>query len=215
MSLKHIIWDWNGTLLDDIDLALGTMITIMEEHDIEPITKEIYLEKFGFPVREYYEKIGFDLQNTSHSQVSNQFVTAYRHNWKDCGLHQSVKETLDGIQALGLTQSILSAAEQKSLYEILDRFELRDYLTHAIGLDNHEAGGKVQRGLDWITTERMDTNHMLLIGDTLHDKEVADALGCKSVLVAHGHQSKERLMKAGVPVLDNLNEVLAYIKENK
>jgi phosphoglycolate phosphatase len=44
-----------------------------------------------------------------------------------------------------------------------------------------------------------------MVGDTLHDVEVAEALGISCVLIAQGHQSRERLDQAGVPVFADLN----------
>ena len=62
MPYKHIIWDWNGTLLDDGWLFVDVMNTILKRRKMNTITLEKYREIFGFPVKNYYIKLGFDLE---------------------------------------------------------------------------------------------------------------------------------------------------------
>ena len=47
-----------------------------------------------------------------------------------------------------------------------------------------------------------------MVGDTLHDSEVAEAMNIDCLLVDHGHISRERLEKTGRKVISNLNQVL-------
>jgi len=49
-----------------------------------------------------------------------------------------------------------------------------------------------------------------LIGDTVHDYEVAREIGAKCLLIAGGHQSIEKLTACGVPVLNNIKEIYNY-----
>jgi phosphoglycolate phosphatase len=67
---KNIIWDWNGTLIDDLDIAVKSICTLLVEHELPEISVEKYRNVFGFPVRKYYEDIGFDLSKHSFDQLS-------------------------------------------------------------------------------------------------------------------------------------------------
>lgn len=212
MKYKHIIWDWNGTLLNDLELAVATIGKLMNKHGLQPISKEGYLKEFGFPVEEYYKRIGFDFEKVSNEDLSNDFVSTYKRHWDETDLHNEVVETLKEITAMGMTQSILSASEQVILYEILEKFGLSHHFIAAVGLDNHEAKSKVERGLEWLNNTNLDGGATIMVGDTLHDYEVAKELGCDCILISHGHQSYERLQKAGVPVARNYRDVLDYIR---
>ena len=48
-----------------------------------------------------------------------------------------------------------------------------------------------------------------MIGDTIHDKEAADAMGVNCVLIARGHNSKRRLEQSQAQVFDTLEEFLS------
>ena len=50
-------------------------------------------------------------------------------------------------------------------------------------------------------------DEVLFIGDTVHDKEVADSIGCECILVAKGHQSKEVLSLSGAVIADTLSDI--------
>lgn len=58
----HIIWDWNGTILNDVDHAVAMMNTLLVEHNLPLIDREYYREIFDFPVLHYYQKLGFNFE---------------------------------------------------------------------------------------------------------------------------------------------------------
>lgn len=211
MSFEHIIWDWNGTLLDDVDLAIHSMNLIMEDRKMNKLSKEEYFKHFGFPVSDYYKKVGIDLDKVSMEDISDAFITNYRNHLHMTGLHSRVDQTLKNFSEKGLTQSILSAAEQKGLHEIVKYFGIKEYFTDLIGLDDHQAKSKIERGQAWMKDQHINVDKTIMIGDTIHDYEVAKALGCHCALVAHGHQTYERLNMYNVPVFRDLKEVEAYI----
>ncbi len=66
---SHILWDWNGTLLDDVDLCVFTMSEVLAKHGLKKIDKKPSRETFCFPVMKYYQSLGFDFEN-SHAMES-------------------------------------------------------------------------------------------------------------------------------------------------
>ena len=59
MRYKHIIWDWNGTPLDDRWLCIEAIINTLTKRNMNTITDNEYVELFCFPVKDYYKKLGF------------------------------------------------------------------------------------------------------------------------------------------------------------
>ena len=102
---------------------------------------------------------------------------------------------------------MLSAMEHKSLLKSLKDNKVYDYFIHINGIDNHYAHSKLEIGKDLLKRIGFAPDEILLIGDTLHDKDVAEGLGVNYVLVANGHQSKERLLEETPLVVDNLLKV--------
>lgn len=207
MKFEAILWDWNGTLLNDVDIAIDAINQLLYNRNLVPLTLERYLDVFTFPVRDYYELIGFDLINEPFEIPAFQFIAIYNETVEACGLHPEVIPLLSRLQDRGCRQFILSAMEQQCLEKTVNDNGIAHYFEDLYGLDNHYAKSKVDNGRLLISMNGLNPERILMVGDTIHDYEVAVAIGCKCVLVAKGHQSKARLLSSGAKVVDSLEEI--------
>ena len=196
-DMSHVVWDWNGTLLDDTWLSTDITNGMLVRRGLPALSVENYRCRFGFPLDAYCRAIGFDLERESFDGVSREFIEEYERRRLDCRLHRFARALIAAFAVAGLEQLVLSAYRQETLDELIDHFALRQVLRRTIGVNNDRGEGKVARGRKWIATAGVDPGRVLLIGDTLHDHEVAEAVGATCVLVAHGHQSQGRLRTAG------------------
>ena len=184
-----IIWDWNGTLLDDVNAAVGALNRMLAKHKLPPVTREFYRAHFGFPVRPFYQEVGIDLDRVDWDEICTDFHAFIAAEPQV--LHPSTRDALEAARALGLNQCILSALREDLLRRDTARF----------GVDHLDGATKLSRGHDLIA-ELPPQNRLFFIGDTLHDAEVGAALGAEVILVACGHQTAERLRATGLPVVD-------------
>lgn len=205
---KHIIWDWNGTIINDVDLCVELINQLLIARGLETVTIDSYREVFTIPVKNYYAKLGFDFSKESFEIVGKQWMTEYERRKFECGLYEGVKEVVQKIDQLGIGQSILSAYSQHTLDEMVEYYGLTKYFTHIVGLDNIYAAGKLHLGKDLMKRLGNGKGETLLIGDTEHDYEVASEIGADCVLISNGHQSKIKLEKLGSVVLPNLTPLL-------
>lgn len=208
---QNIIWDWNGTLLNDLDLGVHIAQQMCAAHHDRPISREIYQATFGFPIPDYYKKIGIDTNKQSFEELTDIFVSTYGAQVKECQLREGVKNLLTRLQQSGIQQYILTAAFLDSVIPLLDHYGIQHYFKQVEGLRNHKAEGKVQRGIQMMKEQNIDATTTVLIGDTFHDYEVAEAMGIACILVAGGHQSKERLIEnsgQATIVLDSIGALM-------
>lgn len=203
-SYRHIIWDWNGTLLDDSWLCVETINSLLSEEGLATVDAEQYSREFDFPVRGYYERLGFDFSRLSFETVAVAFIERYYRRLGECRLHPSAAETLDFFHSRGHTQSVLSATEQDRLGECIRHFDLERYFSALVGLDNHYAHSKLECGRAFVETLDIPRREILYIGDTLHDHHVACEMGVDCVLIPGGHHSYERLVNGGARVFESL-----------
>jgi phosphoglycolate phosphatase len=194
-------------LFDDVTLCVAIINDMLAKRRLSPITVEEYRDVFTFPVRTYYSQVGFDLDSESFEALSEEFHETYEASRHGCALHSSTGAVLEQVAASGKSQSILSAYEHERLLSLIQDRGLGAYFEHLIGLDNVLARSKVQQGRQLLAMLPHSPADVLLVGDTLHDAEVAETLGTDCVLVAHGHQSKSRLEQSGVPVINTLQEL--------
>lgn len=211
MKYKHIIWDWNGTLLNDAWLCVEVMNTVLSNRNMPLLTSERYMETFDFPVKDYYKRLGFDFQSEPFEISGTEFIVGYNRRYDEPKLHSEAIPTLDAVKNLEISQSILSAQEQNTLNELIEIHQLNSYFINILGLDNHYAHSKTENGLKWMEELHYGAHEVLFIGDTVHDYEVAEAIGADCLLIPSGHHSKTKLITSGAEVVDSLSQVLDYI----
>ena len=204
---RHIIWDWNGTLIDDLDYSIELMNGLLTKRRLPLLDRTRYHEVFGFPVRDYYYRLGFDPQVDPFEQLSVEFITAYdAHRW-DCPLHSATRSTLAAARTAGISQSILSAYRHETLVELVEHFDLSGFFRELSGLDNIYAHSKAELGRAQVAAMGLDPSEMVMIGDTLHDLHVAQELGVRCILVAAGHNPAAKLREHHDLVVSSLSEL--------
>ena len=207
---SHIVWDWNGTLLDDAGLCVEIMNELLRRRGLPPITMDFYRAAIEFPVAAYYEKLGFDFTAESFERVSGEFVSLYQAGWRDCPLQEGAQVALVEFKAAGVGQSVLSASRSDYLEEQLEYFGIRGLLCAVTGADNHHGRGKLHIAKEHLSALGLDPERVLFIGDTQHDAEVAEEAGCACLLVSFGHYNTERLSFLGLPVAQDFNGILDF-----
>ena len=206
MNIKHVVWDWNGTLLDDKNLAVTAINVLLKKYDLQEIDLEKYLELFSFPVIDYYERLGFDFNKTPFTVVGTEFIEEYTARMYAVEMHEGAKEVLKYINDSGASQSLLSAAKQQMLDDLMDFHDIGKYFKKVVGLDNHYANSKLEAGKQWIKDLGIPLPQVLFVGDTIHDVEVANEIGANCVLIANGHAPYHKLDASGVKVFRNILE---------
>ncbi len=207
MGKQIIIWDWNGTLLNDVQMCVNCMNELLERRNLARLSLERYRNVFSFPVKDYYEKIGFDFSREDFEVPAKEFMDLYHRFLPETKLFPCAKEVLEHFKKRGFRQLILSAMEHNSLMTTLEEREILSYFDAVSGIDNIYAGGKTEMAHAFLDRLGLDSKEMIFIGDTLHDMEVAQTLGIDYLLVAAGHQSKNVLLSKTARVVNRLSEI--------
>ncbi len=211
---KLILWDWNGTLLDDVEYAIGVRNRVFPRFGLPTVDSlAAYHAQFTFPVKDYYYRAG--VTDETFVEVANAWMAEYVRGCADVPLFADALPALDAFQAAGCAQAVLSASKRDMLVAQLTDAGIHDRFDAVLGLDHIYATSKEHIGLDYMTQHSVAARDTVMVGDTLHDAEVARALGCGCVLVARGHQSREGLLAAGFPVLDTLTDAVALLLGRK
>ncbi len=190
---QHFIWDWNGTLLEDVQQIWEATIQVLTRFNKPGFTKEVYRREFCLPLSDYYQKVGFDLEHTSYREIAEAFQEEYLLRYKEAKLFAGTIELIEQLNQEGKSNVILSASSQGFLDHNVEHFGIRQHFSHIYGVANHLAQGKGLRGLEMLRETALPTERTLLIGDTDHDLAVGQEMGIAVLLIADGHQNFERL----------------------
>ncbi len=212
-----IIWDWNGTLIDDVGVSLECINLLLKKNQLATITREYYQEVFTFPVKKYYQKLGFDFNQIPFSILADKFIHEYKKRMFDAKLFPSVEFVLDYLQQIGAKQFIISAMEVGKLKQAVENKGIFHYFEDILGLNNNYAKGKMDLVKEFAKErkEMLDLSNVWMIGDTEHDFYIANELNWKSILVSQGHHSFSRLSAVSNKVVRNLNGVKEIFSSKK
>lgn len=208
---KIIFWDWNGTLLDDAKTCMETMNKMLACRNMPKLTMDLYKEVFAFPVIEYYKKIGFDFSKESFEDLSVEFIDAYNRALGSAPLAPETTRVLEYYKNIGKQNVIISAMKQDMLEKSVDDKGVTTFFTDILGIDNIYAASKTRITQDYVTRKAISVSDIILIGDTTHDFEVAQEIGCRCILIADGHQSEDRLRSTGAKVVSALSSLVPSI----
>ena len=212
MRPELILWDWNGTLLDDVELCVDALNRLLAKHAYpQRYDRNQYRAIFGFPIEEYYIRAGFDFSRHSFAMLAEEYMDDYIPASAACPLADGAIEALDAFRAAGLRQVVLSASPVPTLTRQAEEHHVTGYFDRLLGLGDIYAKSKVELGLRFMREEGIDPARAVMIGDSVHDFEVAQAMGTPCVLHCSGHQSRETLAATGAPVAEGLREAAQLI----
>lgn len=201
--IKQILWDWNGTLLDDLAYGIDVRNRTFPAFGLPTMPSvEEYHRQFTFPIRTYYERAGVTDEN--FVAVAHAWMDEYVRGFSTVPLHGDARDTLDRFREAGMRQAVLSASKRDMLLAQIASFGIEGYFSDILGLDNIYAGSKEEIGRAYLNCCGVQPEETVMLGDTLHDADVARSLGVRCVLIARGHQSHETLLLVGFPVVSTL-----------
>jgi phosphoglycolate phosphatase len=207
MSSLTIVWDFNGTLLNDLQACLDSLNVLLRSRNLQTVTLEFYRENFGFPVIRFYEQLGLIPKDAEDwENIGESFHMRYLFS-KHLKLQPYAAEAVAEIHQLGIRQGVLSALEQGLLELQLEQFGLIHQMDFIAGSRSYDGASKTDAaaalGLK---------GPVILIGDTEHDAEVARAQGWDAILCSAGHHTEARFKKWGYPVVPSLANVVDLVQ---
>jgi phosphoglycolate phosphatase len=206
-----IIWDWNGTLLDDRAVCIASMNRMLARREMPLVSETRYLELFRFPVKDYYIDLGFDFDREPFEILSVEFIGHYRELQPAASLYHGVVDLLNAFRERGLKQIILSATERSTLLQDVSDRGITPYFDAILGAKDIYANGKAAVARDYLASSGLLADEIIMLGDTEHDYEVSTMLGCTCILISQGHHDATRLVATGARVQKNLEGVFNFL----
>ncbi len=208
-KVAAVVWDWNGTLLDDLTAAVRAINRVLAEFGLPRLGGVAdYHRVFAFPIVDYYARLGFDTApGGNFDHAAHRFIETYAAEAQGAPLHQGATEVLAGLHAAGVTQVIVSATEQSRLLAQVAPYGLDRWIDAAHGIEDIYARSKAHIAERWLVESGLDPATVLFVGDSEHDHEIATGLGARCVLYGGGHHAPAHLARLPAPLIDDLRTV--------
>lgn len=207
VKYTHIIWDWNGTLLNDISASLASVNDMLAMRGKPPIDIDFYRECIGVPIIKFYEKT-FDMDKEDYSVIIKQYNEGYLRHLDACGLTDGVTEIIDYFEKCGVKQVIVSSSNNSLLVQNVTKYGIFERFDAVLGAADFYAGSKIERAENYLNKNSGEGCRVLVVGDLEHDAEMAEKLGADCVLLTSGHENRERLYAANAKVISDVRELI-------
>ncbi|MHA7984833.1 HAD family hydrolase [Rathayibacter sp. CAU 1779] len=188
---RAVIWDWNGTLLDDVEPAMRTMNTVLAEFGM-PVVPDLatYRSLFGFPIRDFYARLGFDVTPGGQFEgAADRYLELFDAAVLEASLRPGAREAVDAVRGLGIRQVLISATVEPMLHRQLEPHGVQGWFDEIHGITDAYAGSKASAIAGWLASSCLDARDVVMVGDTDHDESTASELGARFVAFEHGHQA--------------------------
>jgi phosphoglycolate phosphatase-like HAD superfamily hydrolase len=213
VRLSHVVWDWNGTLLDDNHAVLAAVNGVCAGFGRAGLTWPEWQAAYARPMRLSYEQVlGRALDDMEWANVDKVYHERYEEVLHTCALATGLPDLLRTVAESGRTQSLLSMWFHSRLTPTVDGFGLTQYFTRVDGLPGEIGGGsKADSLVQHLAAQDLDPAKVVLIGDVVDDANAARAAGTECVLVTTGAMTRAALAATGMPVTDSLTEALQLL----
>ncbi len=207
---RCIFWDYNGTLIDDVETALRSVNDMLIRRNMPLIDLEQYKSYIDVPISKFYEHL-FDLNKVPFDVLAKEFASGYEKYIPENPVMRGAKELLSLFQGAGIYQAVISGSQQCVIEAGIERCGLCDYFDVVSGSDDHYVGSKINRAESIARQCGSKGEEILVIGDCVQDFNVSQRLGAECILLSAGHQSKSDLSDTGAVVVDSLCDVKRYV----
>jgi len=214
VTRRHIVWDWNGTLLDDLEIVIAAVNAGLVPFGAGPIDTDAYRTHYTRPVRLFYEQLlGRVIPDPEWMRLHDLYFEAYQATAATAALAPDAMAALSLAQRKGADQSLLSMAPHEHLVPIVDRHCLTPFFREIRGTSGDRGGAKATILADHLETLEVAAGEVILVGDTPDDAAAAARVGAGAVLYDGGSHHRTDLERVGVPVVSTLTEAVELAVE--
>lgn len=209
----HVVWDWNGTLLNDLDIVVESVSRSIVRYGLAPLDADGYRDHFTRPVRSFYDSL-FDrlVDDMEWEDLNKTFHDNYYAAVGGARLAADALLSLERVDSLGWSQSLLSMSTHAELSHLVDSHGITRFFRSISGLKTANGDRKVNYLRTHLEEASVDPGEVFVIGDTPDDHAAAAEVGARSVAFDGGSHHRHILENLGVPVADSLLGALHHVE---
>ncbi len=208
-----VIWDWNGTIFDDLQISLDAVNYILENRALPPIGREEYYEYLDTPIIKFYQR-ALGREDVPFEDISREFNVFYRENIHRAGLTAGVLPIIKELHEMKVPQVIISASHISYIEEKLRELSMEMYFDKIIAAEDYAAGSKLERAEKYMESSGIPRQGRVVIGDTCHDFLMAKTVGGECILLTGGHEGEKKISTTGAKIVDKLklSHILSLVR---
>ena len=211
-GVRHVVWDWNGTLFDDHTAVVAAINDALALLSLRPIDSDTFRTHFTRPVQRFYEQVaGRPIEPGEWHTLDEAYHDSYSARLERLHLAPDAWAALAAAETAGLSQSLLSMWRHQDLVSLVGRLGIGRFFRRVDGLRAPGGGGKTEHLVAHLAALEVESSAAVLVGDALDDLEAARAVGARCILYDGGAHHRHALEATGIPVVDTLTAAVAVL----
>ncbi len=209
MEKSHLVWDWNGTLLDDLPIVIAAVNRTIGDFGLNPIGAHDYRDHYTRPVRHFYDRLfGRAIEDEEWLRLNTGFHEAYFQLARRVDLAPGARDAMESLDAAGWTQSLLSMSPQDWLDGIVRRLGIHHRFQIVDGLSGPTGGQKAKHLEGHLDVLGIAGSSVVVVGDTPDDVAAARHVGARAILFHGGSHHMDVLEAERVPIAETIEEAV-------
>lgn len=188
-NIKHVAFDWSGTLFDDHPVSFMAIQTLIHKLTGKNVSLKEYKNEFTIPVHDFYLKHGITLP---FDEIDRLYFEEFSHRVNQCDLFKGVREILEFLHKQGISISVFSTVEKSLLKSQCERLGLKKYFRFIQG----SVQNKILEMPMHLKKCEVAPEDTLYIGDMDHDVHAANENGILSGCIVNGYHEVKRLLQS-------------------
>ncbi|MCZ7463983.1 HAD hydrolase-like protein [Rhizobium rhizogenes] len=215
MKQNHVIWDWNGTLLDDFAITATITSDALGDLGRPGVTHDDIRNHYQRPLSNYFNALlGRTALSHELKHLGDSYAARYEAQMCDLPLAAGAIDALEAIAPVA-SQSLLSMAPHSQIELLIEHHRLSGHFNLIHGFIGMGHPSKRESLIAHCDALGVAAERCWMIGDTVDDFDAASPLGIRTVLVTTGMQARADLTATGSPVVDTLAEAARLILDNR
>ena len=211
--LRAVIFDYNGTLLDDLSVAYGSVVEIFRVYNIRPPTLDQYRQEITADFIKFYYRHGFSDQpgNPLYANAADLNVIRKAY-YKQHGHLADFRPDAEGVFQELVSRNIRLAIVSAEISSVLlERLEFTGLAKYFNGNMKGSVWGDKAPAL-FETAQRLGVvcEDTAYVDDSLDGTGAAKRLGMTAIGMGSGYCSPERLLLVTPYVINALTELLRF-----
>ncbi len=206
-----VIWDWNGTLINDVHIACGAVNDILNDLGRPLIEMSDYYHYMRDGMDHYYDYL-FYPDKAPFDKLVVWFSKYYDIRVRTASLHEGTADVLETLQKMGIKQAIVSSSHKDKVRRDAAAFGIDGFFDEMLGADDLLIGSKTERARLYLEKNGIFPERTLVVGDMTHDRDTAEGIGAEYVVIPKGHQTKALLESKGVNLISDIKDVIELIE---
>ena len=196
---RNIVFDWNSTLLDDVQAMHECTNVLLASEGHAPIAIDHFRDHYTIPFDQFYRGMGFDdMQIEKLMSLENSaFHDHYEPLVQSAGLREGASEILNHARDAGVQSLILSNHLVDPIRTQLRRLEIDKLFTEVLAYADRTTQfrdmTKGERLRRYIAGQDMHDHDTMIVGDSVEEIHIARDQGLISVAITGGCVSERRL----------------------